>query len=82
MLHIRTSNGVPVQRLVAHPWLWADPSKEEVPYAAVVLRNGSTYAGPADGLLPFAEELTHGADMLICPRAEALRCVIRGSVEG
>lgn len=70
-----------MQRHMAQPWLWMPPNASDVPYAAVVLKGGSTYAGPADALIPFADELTHGATMLICDRAEALRCALRGSVE-
>ena len=82
MFRVENARGVNMQRHVAKPWIWADPTPSDAPYAAVCLKNGSTYAGPADSLLPFAEELTHGADMMICPRAEALRYAIRGSIEG
>lgn len=70
-----------MQRHMAKPWTWMPPPAADVPYAAVVLKGGSAYAGPADALLPFADELVSGATMMICDRAEALRFAIRGSVE-
>lgn len=70
-----------MQRQMAQPWVYMPPTTPDVPYAAVCLRGGSTYAGPADGLIPFAEELTHGATMLICERAEALRRALMGNVD-
>lgn len=72
---------VPMQRHVASPWAWASPSEPEPTYAAVILNGGGTYAGPADGILPFAPALTEGATMRVCPRAEALRMALRGVIE-
>lgn len=70
-----------MQRNMAQPWIWMPPNSPDVLYAAVCLKGGGAYAGPADGLLPFAEELTHGASMMICDRAEALRVALKGSLD-
>ena len=82
MLRTENPRGADMQRQFAKPWIWADPTVADAPYAAVCLKNGSTYAGPADCIIPFTQELTNGADMMVCPRAEALRYAIRGSLEG
>ena len=73
-------SGARMQRHVASQWAWASPINEELPYAAVILNNGGTYAGPADGILPFAPVLTEGASMLVCTRAEALRHALAGKL--
>lgn len=70
-----------MQRQMAQPWVFMPPNAPDVPYAAVCLKGGSAYAGPADSLVPFTEELTHGASMMICDRAEALRCAIKGTID-
>ena len=70
-----------MQRHCAKPWVWQPPDAPEVPYAALQTKAGQTYAGPADGIVPFAQELADGATMMICTRAEALRLAVRGYIE-
>lgn len=70
-----------MQRPVSSPWAWMPPDAPSPAYAAVCLQNGHTYAGPADGILPFTPALAEGATMTVCDRADALRYALRGSVE-